>query len=227
MSFEPAEAAVGRRARLVDVAALAVLAAAMLGGEYLASWIAAREGLAVSRGMVFEGVWVADSWERFPWADCAAMLFFMAALPVAWEAARGRGWRTVGLGAGRKALWAIAAGLAVAAAVYGLRSRAGLVRDTHPARLMILLSYFAVVAIAEEAAFRGVIQRRTRDLFGVPAALVVAAAAFTAWHGFDAPAGIIALRSVAGLVFGIAYVYTGGLAAPIVWHWALDMALAL
>jgi hypothetical protein len=56
----------GAAARVKEAAALAGICALMLGGAYAASWLAARAGLPVSRGLVFEGHWIAPSISRFP-----------------------------------------------------------------------------------------------------------------------------------------------------------------
>ena len=206
-------------------AELAALTLLMLGGTYVASWLAARGGLAVSRGLVFEGRWFAPSWSVFPWADCAAMLAFMVVLPLAWERVTGSDLRSVGLRVGLRGLAFVPAAVACAALVYGLRWRAGAVRPVADmGAAPVIVAYLLVAAVAEEVCFRGVIQRRLTTMAGVRLAIPLAGALFVAWHGAPGSPWALAFRCAAALGLGALYQFSGSLLPPVVCHWVLSLA---
>jgi membrane protease YdiL (CAAX protease family) len=91
----------------------------------------------------------------------------------------------------------------------------------------VLLTDWLVVALAEETAFRGVIQRRLARLSTAYVALPVASALFVLWHGWPADGVVLALRAGAALAFGLLYHLSGSLLPPILGHWLLNVALAL
>lgn len=213
---------------LRELGGLALLAALMLGGTYVASWLAGLAGLPVSRGMIFEGQWLVPSWRVFPWGDCAGMLAFMVALPLAWERAASH-LRGIGLIVDGRALAFGAVGLAAACLVYALRhlSRGQPAGADLEVRVDVLAAYMLVVAVAEEFCFRGTIQRRLSGPLGVAPGVAVAAAAFVLWHGVPASAGVLAVRAGGGLTLGLLYAFSGRLLPPVLCHWALNLALVL
>lgn len=216
-----------RRADLAQVAALLGLTGLMLGGAFLSFRVAGRLGLPTSHGLLFEGVWLASSWEDFPWADCAGMLVFMCALPMAWERRRGVARVAMGLRAGRKAIALTAVGLLCVAAVWAGRRALGAAAPgrAYVGSVDVLVAYWLVVAAAEEFAFRGVLQRRLTAMAGICVALPVATAAFVLWHGLPGSSTVLAVRIAAGLAVGLLYHVSGSLLPAVLCHWALNVAL--
>jgi len=206
---------------------LAVVLCVALGGAYLTSWVATRAGLAVSSEMIFEGQWFTPSWDVFPWADCAGMAFFMVAVPLAWGRLRRFGTPEVGTQIDRTAAWSALVGLACAACVYVLRRifmPAGM-QGAYCGKLSILMVYWFVVALAEEATFRSMLQRRLMQTSGIWLALPSASVAFALWHGLGAPAHIVGLRIAAGCGFGLLYWWSGRLFPNVLCHWAVNVAI--
>lgn len=91
--------------------------------------------------------------------------------------------------------------------------------------LVVLATYWLVVAAAEEMAFRGILQRRLTRLAGFPAALLLATAAFVLWHGIPAWDNVLAIRIASGLALGLLYHGSRGLLPSILCHWTLNLAL--
>lgn len=199
-----------------------------LGGAYLTSYVAGRLGLATSRGLIFESTWFAPSWAHFPWMDAAGMLAFMFLLPWCWGRFPGvRMWMS-GLGGTRRALILLAIALVPGASIYLARhvGNGAFSQTTYIGSLVVLSSYWFVVAMAEEAWFRGVLQERLEAVAGLPAALAVATTAFVLWHGVGGSGATLLFRAAAGLGLGLLYRGSRSLVPPIVCHWVLNMALA-
>jgi hypothetical protein len=80
------------------------------------------------------------------------------------------------------------------------------------------------IAPAEEYLFRGVVQGRIRQAFGVAATLLIAGALFAAIHVFNytgaaaVVAAYLGLLALVSLVFGYAYERTGNLTVPVAIH---------
>jgi membrane protease YdiL (CAAX protease family) len=99
---------------------------------------------------------------------------------------------------------------------------------------LVPLSLF-VVAPAEEAFFRGVVQGRLRRAFGPVVSVLVASLLFTVVHvfnfvTFEQSLGIVVPLGaifVAALVLGVTYERTANLAVPIVIHGAYNSTLAV
>jgi membrane protease YdiL (CAAX protease family) len=88
------------------------------------------------------------------------------------------------------------------------------------------LNNLLLVALAEEAAFRGLLQTSLlRWLHGVPGAAAIAigiaALAFGALH-FGSGAAMVVLASLAGVAYGVAYQH-GGLLASMLTHFGLNL----
>ena len=136
------------------------------------------------------------------------------------------------LRAGQVALCTIAGVLLVAAPI-GWSITLGdleLVRDPQW-RLASILALVATVIVKvlwvlfEELAFRAamitVLARRVG--LGLGVTIAVSAAAFAAAHGRDAMSAAVLI--VDGIGFGVAYVATGGIRAPIAWHLSKNLAV--
>ena len=217
----------GAPARVREAAALAAICALMLGGAYAASWLAARVGLPVSRGLIFEGQWIAPTLSRFPWADCSAMLFFMVIAPLAWEIWRGVSPRSVGFRSNAVSVALAAAVMVPAGVMWYVRHSVAreFGQDAGAGSPALLLLYFLVVAVSEETAFRGMIQRRAAGLAGLYGSIAIASVAFVLWHGVPADATQLAIRFGAAVVLGAVYRLTGSLLAPIALHCAFNVVV--
>ncbi|WP_108125091.1 CPBP family intramembrane glutamic endopeptidase [Saccharospirillum mangrovi] len=77
--------------------------------------------------------------------------------------------------------------------------------------------------IAEELLFRGVLQGRLQRKLGPWPALVLAAALFGLAH-IAGGWSYVAVVTLAGLGYGLAYLWTGHLIASVATHWALNLA---
>jgi membrane protease YdiL (CAAX protease family) len=95
---------------------------------------------------------------------------------------------------------------------------------------LFLVSTFWVIALPEEALFRGVIQGLLLRVLRVPAwAIVLAAIVFGLSHMNNVNNGIVpdwsyvVLAGLAGVAYGIAYHKTGNIAAPTLTHFLVDI----
>lgn len=77
--------------------------------------------------------------------------------------------------------------------------------------------------IAEELLFRGVLQRQLAIRFGWMAALVLASGTFGLVH-LAGGWSFVAVASLAGLVYGLAYLWTGRLVWAVLVHWLLNLS---
>lgn len=89
--------------------------------------------------------------------------------------------------------------------------------------LLLGLLSLLIIGPTEELLFRGVIQSRLRESFGVVAGITVATALFAAIHivGFDSLAGGalgVSVLFFVGLVLALSYEYTGNLVVVAVMH---------
>lgn len=116
---------------------------------------------------------------------------------------------------------------------------------TSPDALALHIVFFLPLAavLPEEVAFRGVLLGGLRTSAGAPTAVVASSAAFALWHAFVVwvtllqtsltgtalawLAGVAALVFVAigGAVLAVLRIRSGGIAAPVVAHWAFDATL--
>jgi hypothetical protein len=108
--------------------------------------------------------------------------------------------------------------------------------EADPRTLLVLVPLsLLVVAPAEEAFFRGVVQGRLRRSVGVVPSVAVASVLFWAVHvlnfvGFELTVGVLvplAAIFCAALVLGTVYELTGNLVVPVVVHGAYNSALAI
>lgn len=84
-----------------------------------------------------------------------------------------------------------------------------------PLRFYLIALGIGIAPIAEEVLFRGIVLPVLARHVGIAGALVASAAVFAALHMNLAAAAPL---FVLGLVFGLAYLYTGSLTVPIVLH---------
>jgi membrane protease YdiL (CAAX protease family) len=120
------------------------------------------------------------------------------------------------------------------------------IRALAPVAFLTLLfgqTLFAT-AIAEELAFRGLLQARLRAVFSAPKAILIGALAFTGWHAVinartlvgtglasDPVIGTLACLGqalgvfIGGLAFGLLRERGGNLAGCVVAHWVVDALL--
>ena len=96
-------------------------------------------------------------------------------------------------------------------------------------RTVSLLALCGTVAVKvlwvffEELIFRAALITSLRGRIGVPAAVAISAMAFAAAHGRDAMSAAVLLAD--GVGFGVAYVVTGSIRAPILWHLGKNVAV--
>jgi membrane protease YdiL (CAAX protease family) len=86
--------------------------------------------------------------------------------------------------------------------------------------LTVGLGRAVLVAAIEEAIFRGLLLDYLRRPIGTPAAVGVSSLAFAAAHAFNSNVNALAVTNlaVAGVVFGLAFLWGKGLALPIGLH---------
>jgi membrane protease YdiL (CAAX protease family) len=83
---------------------------------------------------------------------------------------------------------------------------------------LLALVFLVVVAISEEAIFRGYLILRFKALIGSPAAaLLFSSALFSIGHGYQQLGGVIAV-GILGMVMGAVYLWRGSLVAPATIH---------
>ncbi|MEN6335433.1 MAG: type II CAAX endopeptidase family protein [Phycisphaerales bacterium] len=79
-----------------------------------------------------------------------------------------------------------------------------------------------VVAISEETIFRGYLILRLRTVTSsTAAAVVLSSVIFALGHGYEGSLGVVTI-GVMGLIFSLAYLWTGSLVVPIVLHFLQD-----
>ncbi len=222
---DPTERTAHWRWRLLGLAAGT---AGVLGSTWLAIRACRWMGWPPATAMVFEGRWYAASWEVFPWAEAIVMVVLMAAVPLALDA--GAGWRERPVGRtmdGRTLAWTAIA-IAIGAGCFFLRPLIATEHTTAPGNHpSVLVTFWLVVAVAEEATFRGFLQRRLTDLVGPSAAVAGAGVAFTLWHGWPQPWALLGVRFAGGIVLGLLYFWSGRLLTPVVGHWTANVAMGL
>lgn len=135
----------------------------------------------------------------------------------------------------RELAWAIGAWITfVAVAVpFALATdfaRPGLAHRSAGEWALFILSTFWIIALPEEALFRGTIQElMTRALARPVVALLLASLVFGLSHLNNASNGhpapdprYVVLASIAGIAYGLAYLRTNSLAAPVLTHFLVD-----
>ncbi len=94
-----------------------------------------------------------------------------------------------------------------------------------PLELILTIMLFLLAAIAEEVVFRGYVLRNLLISFNKYVALVISAILFTALHLFNPHINLMAAISLicAGLLYGIAYLYTKNVWLPIAMHFSWNL----
>ena len=216
-----------RQRKVLQSAQVLFVFAISLGGAYLGSFAAARAGFAVSRNLLFEGSWYAPSWQHFPLLDCIVMLVFMFLLPLLWARFRCSGILSPRLPSLRRFLFFSLLGVLGGVIIYAVRAatRPSENATIHPNSILILSTYFLVVALAEEATFRGLLQGGLESACSIYVALPIALAAFVLWHGLAQPGTALLFRAAEGLLLGLLYWRSRSLIPPILCHWLTNIAL--
>jgi membrane protease YdiL (CAAX protease family) len=91
-----------------------------------------------------------------------------------------------------------------------------------PDDVVLALVLVAVVAVAEETAYRGYLIRRLASVSGSPTlAVLLSAFIFSLGHSYEGTAGV-ATVGVTGVVLALVYLWRGSLVAPVVMHFLQD-----
>lgn len=92
--------------------------------------------------------------------------------------------------------------------------------------LPFLMANLFFVCLAEEALFRGYLQQRLSQWLGAWPALIIAAVIFGAAH---LPGGMlmVVFATLAGLIYGLAWMWSGRLWVPILFHFGLNLTHVL
>lgn len=88
--------------------------------------------------------------------------------------------------------------------------------------LAFLMANLFFVAMAEEALFRGYLQQRIRQWLGTYPALIITAVLFGAAH-FAGGMLMMAFATLAGVIYGLAWMWSGRLWVPILFHFGLNL----
>ncbi|KAB5495873.1 CPBP family intramembrane metalloprotease [Serratia sp. RJAL6] len=151
--------------------------------------------------------------------DKAMVPFLLfACLPTLFSAERGGNG-----GNGGKAGW-IALLLAVPALLLLAVALGGLKIELHaPAWILpFVMANLFFVCMAEEALFRGYLQQRLSQWLGAWPALIVAALVFGAAHLAGGMLMVI-FATLAGVIYGLAWMWSGRLWVPILFHFGLNL----
>lgn len=88
--------------------------------------------------------------------------------------------------------------------------------------LAFIMANLFFVSLAEEALFRGYLQQRVRQWFGAYPALIITALLFGAAH-FAGGLLMVAFATLAGVIYGLAWMWSGRLWVPVAFHFALNL----
>jgi membrane protease YdiL (CAAX protease family) len=95
--------------------------------------------------------------------------------------------------------------------------------------ILISVLHFTIVAGVEETLFRGYVLKNFMESFNKYAALIISSGLFSSMHYFNPDFDLFSFFSLflAGILFGISYIYTKNLWFPIALHlsWNLFQAL--
>lgn len=97
------------------------------------------------------------------------------------------------------------------------------VADGASAAVLLTIAVKLLLVLFEELVFRAGVVRTFSRYTGVMGAVVLGAAAFGAAHGRDVVSSAVLFAD--GIGFGVAYVATGSLRAPIAWHAAKNLTV--
>lgn len=88
--------------------------------------------------------------------------------------------------------------------------------------LAFMMANLFFVCLAEEALFRGYLQQRLSQWLGAWPALIIAALVFGAAH-LAGGMLMVAFATLAGLIYGLAWMWSGRLWVPILFHFGLNL----
>lgn len=101
--------------------------------------------------------------------------------------------------------------------------------DLNINEILISVLHFTIVAVVEETLFRGYVLKNFMESFNKYAALIISSGLFSSMHYFNPDFDLFSFFSLflAGILFGISYIYTKNLWFPIALHlsWNLFQAL--
>lgn len=129
----------------------------------------------------------------------------------------------------QRVAWAAAVGLATVVLVLGLALGLGMVRldPKWSVQLALFLAVnLALTCVAEEAAFRLLLQEPLARRFGVAVAVLASAMLFGLAHA-GGGAAMVLLAGLTGLGSALAYALTGRIAAPVLVHFAVNAVHAV
>ncbi|TQI79528.1 hypothetical protein FHU10_0374 [Serratia fonticola] len=140
----------------------------------------------------------------------------LACLPTLFNA--GKPDRKVGVSAWMILVLCIPAVLFLAVALGGLKV------ELHMPQwiLAFVMANLFFVCMAEEALFRGYLQQRFRQWLGPYPALIITALLFGAAH-LTGGMLMVAFATLAGVIYGLAWMWSGRLWVPIVFHFSLNL----
>ncbi len=202
-----------------------LLFASGLAIPYASSYLAIYLNWPVSRGLIMDNRWVFNSWLDFPLLDCLGMLIGMIAVPAVWERHRGHKPREIGFVIPSR--WGILmAMMLVTAFVFTFVTRGPALfehREWSLARIMFFATYFACVSIAEETMFRGILQRRIRDIHNSLIAIGTSTLLFVFWHGLPASLQQGVFRITGAVILGVLYDRSRSIYPCIALHWLINL----
>ncbi len=91
-----------------------------------------------------------------------------------------------------------------------------------PWLLAFMMANLFFVSLAEEALFRGYLQQRCRQWLGPYPALIITALLFGAAH-LAGGMLMVAFATLAGVIYGLAWMWSGRLWLPILFHFGLNL----
>ncbi|MFI8415442.1 CPBP family intramembrane glutamic endopeptidase [Serratia sp. NPDC078593] len=88
--------------------------------------------------------------------------------------------------------------------------------------LAFVMANVFFVSLAEEALFRGYLQQRLGQWLGAYPALIIVSLLFGAAH-FSAGMLMVAFATLAGVIYGLAWMWSGRLWVPVAFHFGLNL----
>jgi len=190
---------------------------------YVSSYLAIYLNRPVSRALVVDDRWIFNSWLDFPLFDCLGMLMGMIAVPVIWEWRVGNKPREIGFALPSR--WRIFMAM-VTAFVFTFITRMPTLfecREWSLPRMMFFATYFACVSMAEETMFRGILQRRIRDMHNSLIAIGTSTILFVSWHGLPTSSLQGFSRITGAVILGVLYDRSKSIYPCIALHWMINM----
>jgi membrane protease YdiL (CAAX protease family) len=201
------------------------LFASGLAIPYASSYLAIYLNWPVSRALVLDGRWIFNSWHDFPLLDCLGMLIGMIAVPVIWEQHKEHKLREIGFVIPSR--WGIFMAMTlVTAFVFTFVTRGPALfehREWSLARMTFFTTYFACVSMAEETMFRGILQRRIRNMYNSLIAVGISSILFVLWHGLPASLQQGFFRITGAVILGVLYDRSRSIHPCVTLHWLINL----